>query len=437
MVGKMKVEIKETGPCQREISVCIPAEFVGERLAQEYREMGQLVQVPGFRRGRVPRRVLERRYGKEIQAKARTDLMEETLEKIFEEHQIRPVGEIELGEEELGELKAGEDFVFRAMVEVLPEVEPKEYKGVKVVKRVEKVREEDLEKALQEVFARTNPLEEKVGEGVEVEEGDVVVVELELLAEGSSVLRQGEVHLYVGEDRIGSLVVEGLTERLLGKRVGDRVEFEQELGEEFARKDLAGKVGLFVLKVLKISTPKYKEPCDEWARGDDFESLEEFREHLRKEMERANEEEAERRVRDQLLDQIVEKTPFPLPERLVEKSVREQENYERVLMKMRGMSEEEVEKHVEAHRLDWRRKAERDFRIFFLLDKIAQKEKIFVVESEVEQYLERLAAEQNKELSQLKEELIESGRLSKIRAQLREKKTLDWLLEQAVVETVD
>lgn len=425
----MKVEIQDAGPCQKKIKVIIPEESVSKKLDEEFIEMSTMVNIPGFRKGRVPRKILEKRYGPHVEDKVKTDLIEESLREIIDENNINLVGEPKI--EELT-FERNKPFTFETILEVQPEFELPEYKGLELKKEAKKVEEKDIENTLKEVFNNTNKKLVALEEG-EVEEKDIVIAKLEISVDGNPLLSKEEAYIYIGEDNIGNIKVEGLKDKLLGKKNEEVVEFEQELPSDYPEEDHRGKKGSFKITVEDIKRAKYKEPNEEWAKENDYENLQEVKDYLAKELEKTFSERAEQALRKEALDALLKDLDFDLPPGMVEKSLSEHVHYESVMLQFQGKTPEEIETLVEESTPKWKEQVQREIRIFFILDKISKKEKIYVTENDMEEKMLEMAQRHNRNVEDLKEEFSETGHLSRLRWQLREKKALDFLLEKAKI----
>ncbi|MBS1789737.1 MAG: trigger factor [Acidobacteria bacterium] len=433
---KQEVVITDVSQCQKDIGIEVSAEEVKKEFEKTYDAYMRYVKVPGFRPGRVPRDVVKQRFSKEIKDEVVGQLLPHALQHAVTDHQLRIVGEPHLKEMEISE---GAPFKFKVGVEVLPEIELKEYKGVKATKRVAQVKEEDVDKAIntwRENFAEFVPIEDRPSK-----DGDFVSVNLvgkyldpqeehekeDLKAEG--------IEIELGAEATQP----EFTENLRGVKPDDVREFRVTYPEDFNSKGLAGKTVDFTATVLSVREKELPELNDEFAkRVGDYETAQEMRDKIRESLAKNAGVEADNRLREDVLTQLLETHEFDVPTVLVNEGAENRlRDFSNMLARM-GMPAEV------ARNINWQERiseakadAKRDVRAALLVSKIADAEGVNVSSDEVDAEIELMAQSTGQTAEQVKARLTREEAISSIESRLRYRKALDVILSSAEVTIED
>lgn len=412
---EVAVDVEDVGPCKKKLKVRVPAEAVASEFDKNYREISGNVVLPGFRRGKVPRTVIEKRYGKEITREVKQKLIERSFEEAITRHQMQPMSRPELDIDAVT-AEPGKSLEYEVTLEVRPTFEIRRYKGFKAVKPPVVVGERDVDEALVSL-ARSRATLVPV-EGGKAREGDVAIVDIAVRRGEDQLGGKENAAIQLTEDRLLGWKAPGLKEALLGKGEGDVVEVEFAFPKT-ERSEGNATATLLVKDVKAIQVP---EPNDAWAKELDFDSVKELRDNLRSQIAGRREQDAERAVEDAILDQILNDTPFDVPESLARSQTEQSAARLRVQLQMDGKSEDEINRIV----VDFRDKGLEDMvralKKGFVLDKIATLEKIFVTEDEVNEHLEAMARQSGKWPHEMREELEAQGLLNEVRSEIRERK---------------
>ena len=275
------------------LSVEVDADRVEQALEQAYRKGVREVNVPGFRKGRVPRKVIEAKFGKEIlYEEALEILLPEAYQEALKTTETEPIDQPELSDVEI---EAGKPLRFRAEVDVIPEVELGEYKGIKVEKLVERVESKDIDHQLWHLQEENSELVSTDRDVVQ--DGDFVVIDFEGFIDGEPF--QGGagkgVTLEIGSGRF----IEGFEEQLVGAKLGVEHEVKTTFPDDYPADELKGKEALFKVTVDSIKVKQVPQIDDDFARDfGDAETLLELRSKIRTEMEEAASKRAENEMRN-------------------------------------------------------------------------------------------------------------------------------------------
>ncbi len=429
---KQEVVITDVAQCQKDISIEVSAEEVKKEFEKTYDAYMRYVKVPGFRPGRVPRDVVKQRFSKEVKDEVVGQLLPHALQHAVVDHKLRVIGEPRINEISITE---GEPFKFTASIEVLPEIELKEYKGIKVTKQLAPVTDEDVEKAI-------NSLRENAVEFVPVEDrpskdGDFVSVNLvgkfvdPQTEHEKEDLKADGVEIEIGAESTQP----EFTENLRGVKPDDVREFRVVYPEDFSSKGLAGKTVDFTATVLAVREKELPELDDEFAKSSgDYETMQQLRDNVRENLSKNAETEADNRLRESLLTQLLETHQFDVPTVLVNEGVESRlREFSNMLSRM-GMPAEVArsinwEERIKEAQVD----ATRDVRAALLVSKVADAEGISVGGDEVDSEIDLMAKSSGQTAEQLKARLTREEAISSIESRLRYRKALDVILGSAEV----
>ncbi|MEW5761598.1 MAG: trigger factor [Bacillota bacterium] len=418
-------------------TVLLEIEVEPEKLAQAidktYRELVKKVNIPGFRRGKAPRIIFERYYGREtLVNEAVESLVPEAYLDAVKQTGIEPIANPDV---EIAQAEEGKPVIFKARVEVKPEVTLGPYKGLEVEKPPVEVTEADVDREierLRERYARLVTLEEGV-----VQKGDIVTIDYEGTVDGKPFKGSRATDRTV-EVGLGFLVDEFDTQ-LLGMAVNETKEITVKLPENYHDEGVAGKEAVFQVTVKGIRRKELAAIDDEFAKDvSEFDTLEELKADLRHKLEVAAEKRAEAAVREALVDKATAAAEVEVPERMVEARV---ESMTRELLRpalQQGLTPENyfelTNTNPEELREKLRPEAERALKRELVLDAIARTEGLGVSEEELDRELKRIAEFYRQDADRVKEALTGTGELAAIEKRLLRGKAIDFLVAHAQVK---
>jgi trigger factor len=423
----MKVHVETLSPIERKLSIEVEPDQVAAELGRAYHALGERVRLPGFRPGKVPRRILEQRFRGEVEDDVARRLVEKSYLSAISEHGVEAVGEPQVTG---AQLVLDAPFAFQATVEVRPEVAPKDYAGLPLKRLSPKVEEAQVETRLEELRQRLGRLEPVEGRTT-AELSDFAVVDYQGTVDGEPFDGgSGEgvtVEVAKGE------VTQGNVEALVGLEVGQTREASATFPKGHPQ---AGKTATFrfTLKGLKrqIVPPLDDELAREVAGGPTLEAL---RNRIRTDLLASAKAEASRTERDQLVNALIERNPFAVPKAMVERGLEAMLEGALRSLARGGVDPRTLNLDFDALRAEMRPRAEREVKGALLLEAIAAKEGLTVEPSEVDARIEQLAKEAEQPVSQVRKAFKDANQRRSLELRIREEKTVEFLRSRAKDET--
>ena len=428
----MKTELIDVSPTRKEIRIEIePAQIRSayDRVSQQY---SKAANVPGFRPGHAPTSVVRSRYKSEIRSEVLRELIPEAVNQGITEHSLNPLGEpnVELDNTAAFERLGEEPLTIRVGLEVLPEVQLGEYKGLEVNRRKRPITDADVDRmieSLRENTAALQPVEDRASEL-----GDTVTVN----ARGNFVDEPEEEEIKVDDVEVvlgGQGVQKEFTESLTGVRADESRTFQVEYPADFSSPGLAGKKVEYTTEVISVRKKELPELDDEWVKslGGDLDSVETLKSKIREDLEARATTESDHLVRDEIMKKLLDAHKFEVPESLVDQQTRHRLETVANQMMQRGIDPRNPEINWESARNEIKGQAEEDVRATMLLEKIAEVENIFVSEEEVEAEIDAIATASRQSKEQVRAALTKNGGERSIAHRLRNRKALDLLVDNA------
>jgi trigger factor len=430
----MQVQIEELSPVEKKLAVEIPWETVRAKLDRAYKELGAQVVMNGFRKGKIPRAVLEKRFGKHVQNEVSKELVQESLLHAAEEHKIDAVAEPKI-EIENKELKAGEGFRYHATIEVRAPVELKEYEGLAAQRVKSPVPDDEVEKALER--KRLQHTEYKpISDRTTTQPTDALLISVKGTV-GDLPIDRPETHVDLGDPAHEPLP--GLAAALVGVATDAKdLELTLEMPAEHEHKEIAGKTAKLTVTVKDAREKIVPGLDDEFAKDTgEADTLDELRGKLRADLEKRARERADRDMREGLVKELVKRNPLQVANTLVERGIDSQIQRARLSLAMQGVDIEQAGVDLQGMRERLRDGAAEEIRGQLLLEAIAEKEGVQVSDEDVDQKIVELAAAQGKRPAKVKGEMLKEGSLDTLRWRLRQEKALDLLATRATITEVD
>ncbi|MGI8317205.1 trigger factor [Halobacillus mangrovi] len=411
---------------QGTLTVEVPASEFDKALDQAFQKVVKQVQVPGFRKGKVPRKLFESRFGVESLYQDALDIiLPQAYTEAVEETGIEPVDRPEV---DVKEIEKGKDLVFTAEVTVKPEVKLGEYKGLEVEELSTEVTDEDVQNELKQMQEKQAEL--VVKEEGEVEDGDTVVMDFEGFVDGEA-FEGGQADNYSLEVGSGSFIP-GFEEQLVGKKAGEEVDVTVTFPEEYHAEDLAGKEATFKVKIHEVKGKELPELDDEFAKDvdEDVESLDELTKKTRERLEEQKKTEADNHKRDSLVQQASENAEVEIPEAMTQTELdRMVQEFEQRLQ-MQGMTKDMYFQFTgqdeDALREQMKEDAEKRVKTNLTLEAISEAENVEVSDEDVNAELENMASTYQTDVAQLTQML--GGNTDMIKEDLKVRKAIDVLV---------
>jgi trigger factor len=434
----MKTELIDVSPTRKEIKIEIEPEQIRSAYDRISKQYSKGANVPGFRPGHAPTSVVRTRYKSEIRSEVLRELIPEAVNNAITEHSLNALGEpnIELDNTTALERLGEEPLSFKVGVEVLPEVQLENYKGLEVNRRKRPITDADVERmiaGLRDSSASLQPVEDRASEL-----GDTVTVN----ARGNFVEDPEEEEIKVDDVEVvlgGQNVQKEFTENLTGVRAEETRTFTVDYPADFSSPGLAGKTVQYTTEVTSVRQKELPELDDEWAQslGGEFDSVDTLKTKVREDLEARATAESDHWLRDEIMKKLLEAHKFEVPESLVNQQTQHRlETLARQMMQ-RGVDPRTAEINWEAAREELKGQSEEDVRATMLLEKIAEAENITVSDEEFEAEIDAIATASQQPKIQVRAALTKNGGERSIAHRLRTRKALDLLVENARVTDVE
>jgi len=424
----MEIVVNDSGPSKKTIKITIPAKEIQEKYDEQLKELKNNTVVPGFRVGKTPKRLLDRRFGKTILLELKRSFLAEGYEKAVEEHDVAPISEPEIREEDV-ELHKDKPCSIEIDVEVQPEFELPEYSGIKAEKDEVKVEDSEVEAVIDELRHRKAELV-PVEEGAS-EEKDMLICNAKLKVAKEEIWSQENQTMPAMDTKMMGLEIK--KEDLIGHKTGDVCKIKGKLPKDFKMEEYSGKKAELALEILDIKRIQLPELDDEFAKDLDAENVEELRKQLHAQIEAQKEHEANVKMETGILEQIVEQTKIDLPEKFLEDRLGKARQELKAQLTHEGKNEEEIAEEMKKEEENVQKSVSNTIKQFLIIDKIAKEEELKVSDEDLENHINTIASQQRKWPTEVRGFLEKHNLIGEVKSQLRQEKVLSLLREKADV----
>ncbi len=401
----MSVQVEKLEKNMAKLTIEVAAEEFEKAIQGAYLKQKSRISIPGFRKGKVPRAMIEKMYGVAIfYEDAANALIPEAYAKALEEDECKALDIVSQPNIDVVQIEKGKSFIFTAEVATKPEVTLGEYKGVEVPKADLEVTDEEVEAELkkeQEKNSRRVTVEDRA-----VENGDIVTLDFEGFVDGVAFEGgKGENYpLTIGSNAF----IPGFEEQLIGAKAGEAVEVNVTFPEEYQAKELAGKAAVFKCQIHKIEAKELPALDDEFAKDvSEFDTMDAYRADIKKNLETRKADAAKRAKEDAAVEKAVENAQMDIPEAMIETQVRQQVNDFAARMQAQGLSMQDYMKYtgstIEMMQDQMRPQAEKRIRTRLVLEKVAEAENIEVSDERMNEEIAKMAEAYKTDVEKLKE----------------------------------
>ncbi|MGW0915904.1 trigger factor [Streptomyces sp. NPDC002784] len=425
----MKSAVETLNPTRVRLTVEVPFEELKDSLDAAYKKINQQVTVKGFRKGKIPARVIDQRFGRgAVLEEAVNDALPKFYTEAVNEAELNVLGQPEV---DITELKDGETLNFTAEVDVRPAIEIPDYSGIEVEVDAVEVTDEDIEKSveqLRERFASTSPVERPA------QDGDVVTIDLQAKVEGE-VLEDGVAEGVAYTIGSGELL-DGIDDAVKGLEAGGEATFTSELKGGSA----AGKEAEVTVKVTQVAARELPELDDDFAQlASEFDTLDELKADSRKRLENMKQYDQATQAQERVLEKLLELVEVPVPEKLLEDEINTRKhNLEHHQLGQMGLDLEkylEIQgKTVEEFDAETKEAAVKGIKTQFVLDELVKQEKLNVNQEELTEHLMRRAASSGMSPDQFAQAVVEGGQVPLLVGEVARGKALAVVVEKATVK---
>ncbi|MGA3283254.1 MAG: trigger factor [Verrucomicrobiota bacterium] len=432
----MNVTVENLASCKKLVRVEVDAKAVDEAFDAVTKDFQKQASLPGFRPGRAPRALVAKKYEADIKAEAKRKLIGDSYRKAVDEKKIAVVGYPDIEEIQFGR---GQALQFAATIETAPEFQMPDYKGLRVKREAKSVTDADVERAL-ELLRRQHTKFETVARTARP--GDIAVVNYTGMCDGKPITDTAPTAKGLTEQKnfwvdIGpEAFLPGFAEELTGTKTGDRRAVSVDFPADFLTKELAGRKGIFEIEVVEIKEKILPPMDDAFAKLYDAESLEKLRAGVRRDLENELNYSQAKSLRTQVIRGLLDRVNFDLPESAVAQETRNAV-YDIVHQNTkRGVTREMIEQQKEEIYSAATHNAKERVKLSFLIQRIAEKEKLKVSQEEILKRAQSLATLYQIPLEKFLKDLQKRNGVPELYEQILHEKALDLLEKNAAIEDV-
>ena len=429
----LKVDIQNVGPCRKHVRVTVPRSDIDHFSDQALEEIVQTVAVPGFRKGRVPASLAQKRFREDIASNVRQRILMQSLEQLAEENTLDPINEPNFDVESLVIPEEG-DFEYEFDVEVRPDFELPKYDGMVIQRPIRDVSEVDVDNYLDRYLNQYAVYESHDGPA---EPNDFVVAAVEFTKDGQPFRKISSIVLQLKPTiRFRDAELKDFDKLMAGVVAGAVKQTQVTISHEAEQVEMRGETLDAVITVGEVQRVKLPELNPAFFDRIGYADLAALRADILGMLERQVIYEQRQSVRKQVIDKITESATWELPELLVRKQTENALRREILEMEQAGFTTQQVmarENQLRQNAVTTTRQALKEH---FVLDKIAEHEKIEVTPSDIETEIQLMAIQRGDTPRRVRSRLIKSGVIENLEAQIRERKAVDVLLKSAVYEDV-
>ncbi len=414
----MKTRVVEISEWGRKLEVEVESDRLDKEFDKAIKQYQKRLELPGFRKGKVPMSIVQSRYGESIRSEVIGRILPELLQEAATAEQLTPVAPPQITEMNH---ELGSQLTFTAELDIWPDIQLEETEGLQVTRAIHEVTDEEVDTQLKE-FQSRQASERSVERALE--RGDVLIADLQRLDENGEFIKDEkfeERYFIIGDENAPSPEFE---EALLGSRSGEQRNVEFSYRDDLPNEEIAGKTERFMVSVREVRERILPDIDDEFAKdiGEQFQSLEDLRSHLKTEISGRWDQMSRQRERTDLISQLIEKNPFDLPDSMVT-------NY---LSNLREQNESQKEGRDQSHVHSEQEKeqAVRSLKSYVISEAVRKKHEIVVTDEEFEKYLAERAEQVGVEL----EEIKKNARVNDLRRELEEEKMFSELMKTAEVK---
>ncbi|CAN5665548.1 trigger factor [soil metagenome] len=423
----LKIQVQETESWSRRLSITVPSSRVARVRASVASQIANGARLPGFRKGKLPQRVIEQRFGPSIQQETLDRVIQESYRSALETEGLTPISQ---GQVANVKYQDGEDLEFEVEFEVQPQLELERISGFTVSRPASEITDEDVDSVLDRL--RDERGEWEPLEGVKPDYGNQVEVEITALDEEGATNEGEDARSYrfvIGEGQ----AIPAIEEAILTLDIGAEDEFDVAFPEDFPEEERRGESRRLKIKVLSAEQKKLPELDDEFAGAvGEFENMDALRTRIRDDLQSDMEQRSTAEVRRQLVEQIIGANPFDLPGSMVDRYLDYMTGHAHGPDQERQHTPEEEERMAKV-REGLRPQAELVLKRMMVVERIAEQEGLSASQDEIDARVEEIAAQHGRTPSEVWIQLEKSGQLEALEREITEDRVFQFLTEQNTV----
>ncbi len=421
-VTDLKVEVTESGPCERTINVAVVAETVKAEREKIIGQIRKEAKIKGFRPGKAPRKLVERTYQDSIREELMQNVVAESFQQVLKDNSLYP-----LDRPMVEEVDLADDFSlkYKARFEISPEIELKQYKGFEIEKKIHKVTDEEIDKTIEDIREQQAHFEPKEGMA---EKGDYLLLDFRVVDEEGAMSDEGK--------RDNQMVMAGHEDKLalfshalVGLGEGEGQKIEVDFPEDYPDETLKGRTVIYLVDVKGVRQKKLPELDDSFAKQlAQLDSMDELRKMVRERLEDEVNRRTDREVEEALFRKIIEENQFDIPPSLVEATIKQQ------LANIRQQGREVDEQQFAPVA---KPAAEFSVRREYVLNEVAKAEKIEVSEEDITERIEQFAAQMGQSVEEVRKDFRSREAMERLGSMIMVDKVVDFLKQNNEFKEVE
>ena len=429
---KNTVTIEEAGPCKKKVSIEIPEEAIKMTTDEQYEKLRKEALVPGFRKGRAPRRLLEKRFGKDTTEQVKLTLLAEASESALKDNKLDILGEPDVDFEKI-EMPDEGPLKFDFEIEVRPEFELPELEGIPVTKTKLEVTDEQTDREIERLQRWSGVWTPRKDGAVEPE--DQIIADALIKAEGiEEEQKLDNIEIHVRQNGfVGEVPVEKLDELLTGAKTGETKQISTEVPKTYFREEYRGKKVDISIEIKDIKWLKPAELNQDFLTRLGVEDENELREKTQDTLQSRLETQVRTEMSEQIYQYLHDNTNLDLPLDIVAQQATSllQRQYQNLMM--RGLPREQLNEQLEQLQAGSEDQAKKQLKTFFIMDKIADKLDIKVSDEEINGHIAQLSIQRGQRPEKMREDMERNGSLAQFTLEVRQNKCIEKLLETAKI----
>jgi len=425
------IKIEDSGAWKKKVIVEIPRSQIDKELDSQYKELMKSSVIPGFRKGRAPRRLVEKRFGEDISDQTKIRLIAQALQQMEEGQDFEILGEPDFKIDDVKMPEQG-DMKFEYEVEVKPQFELPKLEGIKVEKEVFEVTEERLDTELEMLCRRLGRMEH-LDEGA-AKDDDLVIADVTVKIEGveEPETRQG-MPVRVGSTAVMGILVENMGEVLKGIKVGQTRTCSATVPDTHPKEAYRGKKADFTIEAKSFDRLIPAELNEEFFKSLGVDDKEDLRKRIRENLEDRADRESRNLMKQQIYDYLEKEIQFDLPAGVAARHAARMLAHRYYELLEKGIPQDRIHENLEKLKASASAESARDLKMSFVMDKVADKLEIQVADGELNMWVAQIAMNYGRRPEKVRDEMQREGRLEALRDQIRHDKAVEKILEMAEV----
>ncbi len=426
------ISIEDTGVLKKKIKIEIPESQIKEKLDENYKELMREAQIPGFRVGHAPRKLIEKRFGKDVREQVKQMLIGQAINQAIEEKELKTLGDPDVKIDEI-EMPESGPLQFEFEVEVEPEFELPKLEGIELTEEDVEITEEDINQEIEKLQWNYANLEE-MPEGTAAEKGDHLLVDYVLEIGEQAPIIEKDASIAVRDIPISGITFDKLEDELTGVKVGQTKELSATVSEEHSNEDWRGKEAKIKITVKKISRWIKPELNEELVKRVGFESVEEYKEAVKTQLEANKGQQIRSDLEEQVKKYLLENTQIDLPEGITERYTDYVLRRKVIEFQRMGIPPALIEQKLDDIKKRAKEEAIDSLKLTFIMGRIAKQYELQADDAEINGVIASIAARSGRRPERVRADMMKDGSYSSVVESIVERKVIEKLIDKAKIE---